>query len=60
MILSQGYNIIDNKYKAEKENNKDSNHDININNTTKIIHKISLFKIFVLNKGPDITDIEKL
>ena len=49
-----------NKHKAEEENNKDSNYNIDINSTTKIIYKISLFKIFTLNRGPDVTDIEKL
>ena len=49
-----------NKHKVEEENNKDSNYNININSTTKIIYKISLFKIFALNRGPDVADIEKL
>ena len=33
---------------------------MDINNIIKIIYKISLFKIFTLNKGPDIIDMEKL
>ena len=49
-----------NEYKAEEENNKDSNYDADINSTTKIIYEISLSRIFTLNRGPDITDIEKL
>ena len=49
-----------NKYKAEEENNKDSNYHVDINSTTKIIYKISLFRMFTLNRGLDITDIEKL
>ena len=49
-----------NKYKAEEENNEDSNYNANINSTTKIIYKISLSKMFALNKGPDVADIEKL
>ena len=44
----------------EEENNKNSNYNADINSTTKIIYKISLFRIFTLNKGPDIVDIEKL
>ena len=49
-----------NKYKVEEENNKDNNHNADINSTTKIIYEISLSKIFALNKGPNIADIEKL
>ena len=49
-----------NKHKAEEENNEDSNHNTDINSTTKIIYEISLSKIFALNKGPDIADMEKL
>ena len=49
-----------NKHEVKKENNKDSNHNADINNTTKIIYKISLFGMFALNKGPDVADIEKL
>ena len=49
-----------NKYEAEKENNKNSNHNADINSTTKIIYKINLSGMFALNKGPDIADIEKL
>ena len=49
-----------NKYKAKEENNKNNNYNTDINSTTKIIYKISLFKMFTLNKGPDIADIEKL
>ena len=49
-----------NKYKIEKENNKNYNYNADINSTTKIIHKISLSGIFALNKGPDIADMEKL
>ena len=49
-----------NEHKAEEENNKNSNHDADINSTTKIIYEISLFRIFALNKGPDVADIEKL
>ena len=49
-----------NKYEAEEENNKDGDYNADINNTTKIIYKISLFRIFTLNRGLDITDIEKL
>ena len=49
-----------NKYKAKEENNKDGNYNIDINNTTKIIHEISLSGIFALNKGLDVTDITKL
>ena len=48
------------KHKAKEENNKDSDYNIDINSTTKIIYKISSSKIFTLNKGLDITDIEKL
>jgi hypothetical protein len=51
---------VGNKYKAKEKNNKDSDYNVDINSTTKIIHKISSFRIFALNKGPDITDIEKL
>ena len=49
-----------NKYKAEEENNKNNNYNADINSTTKIIYKISLSRIFTLNKGLDIADIEKL
>ena len=59
-MLSQGCNIVGNKYKAKEENNKDSNHNIDINSTIKIIYEISLSRIFTFDKGPDITDIEKL
>ena len=59
-MLSQGCNIVGNKYKVKEENNKDSNHNTDINSTTKIIYKISLSKIFALDKRPDITDIKKL
>jgi hypothetical protein len=51
---------VGNKHKAEEENNKDGNHDADINNTTKIIHEINLSRIFALNRGLNITDIEKL
>ena len=44
----------------EKENNKDSNYNIEINSATEIIYKISLSRIFALNKGPDVIDIKKL
>ena len=44
----------------EEENNKNNNHNTDINSTTKIIYKISLSRIFALNKGPDVADIEKL
>ena len=49
-----------NKHKAKEENNKDSNHNADINSTTKIIHKISLSGMFALNKKLNIADIEKL
>ena len=49
-----------NKHEAEEENNKDNDHNTDINNTTKIIYEISLSRIFALDKGPDVTDIEKL
>ena len=49
-----------NEHKAEEENNKDSNHNADINSTTKIIYETSLSKIFALDRGPDIADIEKL
>ena len=49
-----------NKYKVKEENNKNSNYNIDINSITEIIYKISLSKIFALNKGPDIADMEKL
>jgi hypothetical protein len=51
---------VGNEYKAEEENNKDSNYDADINSTTKIIYEASLSRMFTLNRGPDITDIEKL
>ena len=44
----------------KEENNKDSNYNADINSTTKIIYKISLSKIFTLNRGLNIIDIEKL
>ena len=59
-MLSQGCNIVGNKYKAKEENNKDNNYNADINSITKIIYEISLSRIFTLNKGPDIADIEKL
>ena len=59
-MLSQGCDVVGNKHEAEEENNEDGDHDADINSTTKIIYKISLSKIFTLNKGPDVTDIEKL
>ena len=49
-----------NKHKAEEENNKDGNHDADINSTTEIIHEISSSRMFALNRGPDVTDMEKL
>ena len=49
-----------NKHKAKEEDNKDSNYNIDINSTTKIIYKISLSKIFALNKGLNVADIKKL
>ena len=49
-----------NKHKVKEENNEDNNYNADINSTTKIIYKISLSKIFTLNKGPDIANIEKL
>ena len=49
-----------NEYKAEEENNKDSNYNADINSTTKIIYEISLSRIFTLDKGPNIINIEKL
>jgi hypothetical protein len=51
---------VGNKYKTKEENNKNNNYNIDINSTTKIIYKINLFKIFALNKRPDIADIKKL
>jgi hypothetical protein len=51
---------VGNKYEVEEENNKNSDHNMDINNTTKIIYKISLSRMFALNKEPDIADIEKL
>jgi hypothetical protein len=51
---------VGNKHKIKEENNKDNNHNTDINSTTEIIYKISLSKIFALNKGPDVADIEKL
>jgi hypothetical protein len=51
---------VGNKHKVEEENNKNSNYNIDINSTTEMIYKISLFKIFALDKGPDIADMEKL
>ena len=44
----------------EKENNKDSNYNADINSTTKIIYEINSSKIFTLDKGLNIIDIEKL
>ena len=49
-----------NKYEVEEENNKDGDYNMDINSTTEIIYKISLFRMFALNRGPDIADIEKL
>ena len=49
-----------NKYKAEEENNKNSNYNTDINSTTKIIYEISLFRIFTFNKRPNVADMEKL
>ena len=49
-----------NKYKVKEENNKDSNYNIDINSITKIIYKISLSGMFALNKGLNVTDMEKL
>ena len=49
-----------NKYKAKEKNNKNNNHNMDINSTTKIIYKISLSRMFALNKGLDVTDIKKL
>ena len=49
-----------NKHKVEEENNKDNNYNADINSTTKIIYKISSSRIFALDKGLNITDIEKL
>ena len=49
-----------NKHKAKKKNNKNGNHNIDINSTTKIIYKISLSKMFAFDKGLDVTDIKKL
>ena len=59
-MLSQRCNIVGNEYKAEEENNKDSDHNTNINSITKIIYEISLSRIFALDRGPDIADMEKL
>ena len=44
----------------EEENSKDSNYNVDVNSATEIIYKISLSRIFALNRGPDIIDIEKL
>ena len=33
---------------------------MDINSTTTIIYKISLFRIFTLDKGLDVADMEKL
>ena len=49
-----------NKHEAEEKNNKDGDYDADINSITKIIYEISLSKIFALNKGLDIADMEKL
>ena len=49
-----------NKHKGKEENNKDGNYNADINSTTKIIYEISLFRMFALNRGPDVADIEKL
>ena len=40
-----------NEYKAEEENNKDSDYNTDINSTTKIIYEISLSGIFALNRA---------
>ena len=49
-----------NKHKVKEKNNKDSDYNIDINSTTKIIYKISSSRIFALDKGPDVADMEKL
>ena len=59
-MLSQGCDVVGNKHKVEEKNNKDSDHNADINSTTKIIYKISSFRIFTFNKRPDVADIEKL
>ena len=59
-MLSQGCDKVGNKHEAEEENNKDSDHNADINSTIKIIYKISLSGIFAFNKGLNIIDIEKL
>ena len=59
-MLSQRCNIVGNKYKVKEENNKNNNYNTDINSTTKIIYKISLSKIFALDKRPDVANIKKL
>ena len=59
-MLSQGCDVVGNEYKVKEENNEDGNHNADINSTTKMIYEISLSKIFALDKGPDVADIEKL
>ena len=49
-----------NKHEVKEENNKDGDHNADINSTIKIIYEISLSGIFALNKGLDVTDMEKL
>ena len=44
----------------EEENNKNSNYNTDINSTTKIIYKISSSRMFALDRGLDVADIEKL
>ena len=59
-MLSQRCNRVGNKYKTKEENNKNNNYNTDINSTTKIIYKISLSRIFALNRGLDVADTEKL
>jgi hypothetical protein len=51
---------VGNERGAEEENNEDGDYDADINSTTEMIHEISLSGMFALDRGPDITDMEKL
>ena len=59
-MLSQGCDVVGNEHKAEEENNKNGDHDADINSTTEMIHEISSSRMFAFNRGPDVADMEKL
>ena len=59
-MLSQGCDVVGNEHEAEEKNNEDGDYNADINSTTEMIYEISLSRMFALDRGPDVADMEKL